>query len=62
MEKIKLSVMKKVKWILYFDDKRKTFYRVGGGKVEVLINDEWKKSAYTPNDIKNFELINLGEF
>ena len=54
--------MKKVKWILYFDDKRKTFYRVGGGKIEVLLNDEWKKSAYTPNDIKNFELINLGEF
>ena len=57
-----MSVMKKVNWILYFDDKRKTFYRVGGGKVEVLLNDEWKKSAYTPNDIKNFELYNLGEF
>lgn len=53
--------MEKIKWILYFDDKRKIFYRVGGGKVEVLLDDIWRKSAYTPNDLKNFELFNLGE-
>ena len=53
-----------MKWTLYFVDKTKTFYRVSEDHriVHVLINDEWRDSKYTPNDIiKNQEAYDLGE-
>lgn len=54
--------MEKPKWRLFFSETTKSFYRTSGQFVQELLQDTWRASAYTPNDLKNLRVYDLGSF
>ena len=47
---------------LYYSNKYQCFYRTGTSGIEILVKDEWVKTKLKLIDMRDHDLVDLGDF
>ena len=52
----------KLNYKLYYSNTYQCFYRTGPLGIERLIDDEWRKTKLKLTDMRDHDLVDLGDF